>query len=166
MVITKRTILIIMVVVVIGTFFWLINNHLGHVTVAAAADSPQVASNSKKPNAPENDLNKLLLERKQILQKIVDTMEMQYKQGVADTVQLRQSKIDLLLADLDLAKTITERIDIHHQIVQLYKDAEDDIATRVATGRAPSLDLEKAKVARLTAQIELAKEQLAAKSAK
>jgi outer membrane protein TolC len=164
MVMTKRTMQIIVFVVVIGSFFWLINYHPGHVTLAAAADSPQVTNIAKAPNATETKLHQLLLERKQILQNIVDTIANQYKLGVTDMEQLQQAKINLLNADLDLDKTPAERINIRSQIVQLYKEAEDSLTTQVAAGRATELELEKAKVARLTEQIELVKEQLAAKS--
>ena len=160
----KRTMLIIVFAVVICSVFWLISFNLGHVTNASAADSPQVTNISKTPNTTENELHQLLLERKQTLQNIVDTIANQYKQGVTDMEQLRQAKINLLLADLDLAKTPAERIDIRSQIVQLYKEVEDNLTARVAAGRATSLELEKAKVNQLTAQIELVKEQLAAKS--
>lgn len=162
---SKRTTMVIVLIATITcSIFLLISFNIGHVTFAAAADTPQITAKPQVPNATESELRQLLLERKQILQNIVDTIEKQYKQGVTDLEQLRQAKINLLLADLDLAKTITERIKIRSQIVQLYKEAEDDIATRVAAGRATGLELEKAKVARLTAQIELVKEQLAAKS--
>jgi outer membrane protein TolC len=162
--ITRRTIQIIAFAVVIGTFFGLIIYNLGHIPSAAAADSPQVASTMKPSDTPETDLQKLLLERKQILQKIANTIAKQYSHGVTNAEQVRQANLDLLNADLDLAKTPAERIEIRSQIVRLYKEKETELTSQVNAGKAPSLDLEKAKVARLTAEIELVKEQLAAKS--
>jgi hypothetical protein len=160
--IIKRTIQIIAVVAVISTFFGLILYHLGHIPNAAAADSPQVASDSKAETVTEYDLFNLGVERKEVLLTIVETMEKQYKQGIADAEQLRQAKINFSLADLDWVKPSKERIKIRKQIVLLYQEAESELTSRVTAGRANALDLEKAKVARLTAEIELVKEQQAA----
>ncbi|MFB3895561.1 MAG: hypothetical protein ACE14V_04585 [bacterium] len=166
MVSSKQVVSKLALAVVISTFLGLVIYGVGHLTFATAADTQQVANDIPSVATVETDLQKLLIERKQILQKIANTIAKQYSHGVTNAEQVRQANLDLLYADLDLAKTPDERINIRSQIVRLYKEKETELTSQVNAGKIPSLNLEKAKVARLTAEIELAKEQLAAKSAK
>lgn len=166
MISSKPVVSKLVLAVVISTFLGLVIYGVGHIPFATAADTQQVASDTPPVATGETDLQKLLLERKQILQKIANTVAKQYAHGVTNAEQVRQANLDLLNAELDLAKTPDERINIRSQIVRLYKEKETELISQVNAGKVPSLNLEKAKVARLTAEIELAKEQLAAKSAK
>jgi outer membrane protein TolC len=61
---------------------------------------------------------------------------------------------------MDLCNTPNDRIEILEKIVQFHKKCEEQVARRADEGRATRIDVEKAKLARLEAQIELVRENL------
>ena len=110
----------------------------------------------------ESELQQLLTERKRILSGIVDSMKIFFESGRADADEYRDANIAMLRAEMDLCKTRDERIDILKKIIEFHKTHIAWVERRAAEGRAPQYDIDKAKIAMLEAQIELAREKLAA----
>lgn len=111
-------------------------------------------------NATQEQLRQLLLERKQLLEKMADNMKQYVEAGRASGSAYAKAKEAAMLAGLDLGNTKAERIEIRRAIVELYKEAEAWTKRRAATGRAPQSEMDEARVARLEAEIDLLKEQL------
>ena len=129
-----------------------------NVTQAAGASEPGVAEGR---NSRESELQQLLTERKKVLSRIVESMKLFLDSGRAGIDEYRDANIALLRAEMDLCKTRNERLDILQKIVQFHTECEAQVARRAAAeGRATGMDVNKAKVARLEAQIELARENL------
>ncbi|MCE5341198.1 MAG: ankyrin repeat domain-containing protein [Planctomycetaceae bacterium] len=114
--------------------------------------------NSSQSEAAEknDDSRSLLMERKEILEKTLRTVEMKHQTGQADSIELLNAKIDLLRAESELAQTPQKRIEIAEQIADLYKEQEKITETLVAAGRATQDELNKIKLQRLDAEKELA----------
>jgi UDP-N-acetylmuramyl pentapeptide synthase len=128
---------------------------------AAAASEPGIA---KRLDSRENELQELLMERKRILSRIVDSMKIFLESGRAGFDEYRNANIALLRAEMDLCQTRDERLEILEKIVQFNKTCEAQVERRAAEGRAPKFDVDRAKVATLEAQIELAREKLKGQS--
>jgi len=103
------------------------------------------------------DSRKLLMERRDILQKTLHDVEMSYNAGRADSKQLRQVKIDLLRVEIELSETPQKRVELLSQIVTIYTEQEKSTKLLLDAGRATLEELNKAKLLRLNAEEELAK---------
>jgi len=124
------------------------------------------AVGASEPGVPEgldsrqSELQQLLLERKKVLSRIVESMKLFLESGRADFNEYRDAKIALLRAEMDLCSTRNERLDILQKMVQFHSEYEAQVARRAADGRATEMDVSRAKVAGLEAQIELVREKL------
>jgi len=104
------------------------------------------------------DSRNLLIERRDILQKELQTVEHKSETGRAVFKELQQAKIDLLRVESELAETPQKRIDILDQIVTLYLEQEKRTQLLLDAGRATRGDeLNEVKLLRLDAENELAK---------
>ena len=128
-----------------------------NVAQAAGATEPGVAEGL---DSRENELQQLLTERRMILSRIVESMKIFLESGRIGIDEYRDANIALLRAEMDLRNTPNDRIEILEKIVQLHKKCEEQVARRADEGRATRIDVEKAKLARLEAQIELVRENL------
>jgi hypothetical protein len=127
---------------------------------ARAAEPPASTRVQVAGNATQEQLHQLLLERKQLLEKIVDDMKIYVEAGRVSGSAYAKTKEAALLAGLDLCNTKAERIEIRRDIVELYKEVQDLTKRRTDTGRASQSELDEARLARLEAEINLLKEQL------
>lgn len=123
---------------------------------AKDADKTEFKSSLHEVATAKNSHN-LLIERRDILQEKLQTLEWQLNVGRASLEQLNQAKIDLLRVESELSETPQKRIAILEQIVALYKDQEKRTQLLSAAGRATQDELYKAKLLRLEAEAELAK---------
>ncbi|MHB0946386.1 MAG: hypothetical protein ACYC3B_04390 [Sedimentisphaerales bacterium] len=103
------------------------------------------------------DSRKLLMERRDILQKTLHDAEMRYNAGRADSKQLGQVKIDLLRVEIELSETPQKRVELLSQIVTIYAEQEKSTKLLLDAGRTTLEELNKAKLLRLNAEEELAK---------
>jgi len=112
-------------------------------------------------DATHDQLRKLLLERKEILDRIAEDIEVRLKHGAGTISEYEQAKKAALLAGIDLCSTKSERIEIHKEIVKLYRELEAWTMRRHEHGQGGQVDLDMAKAARLESEIDLLKKQLA-----
>jgi beta-lactamase regulating signal transducer with metallopeptidase domain/tetratricopeptide (TPR) repeat protein len=115
----------------------------------------QTVGGSQQQSAEE--LHKLLMEHRDIFQKKLQTVEMEYNAGRAGPTQLRQAKIDLLWVESKLSETPQKRIDILEQIVSLYLEQEKQTKILLEAGRIAHNELYSLKLPRLNAEEELAR---------
>jgi hypothetical protein len=87
-------------------------------------------------------------------------MKIFFEAGRVGIEEYKEANIALLRAEIDLCTTRNERLEILEKIIQFQKTCEAQVARRAAEGRATQMDVNKAKVAILEAQIELVREKL------
>ena len=134
--------------------------HPGGFNVVQAAGASETSVAAEGREKYESELQQLLMERKKILSRIVQTMKIFLESGRVGIDEYRDANIALLRAEMDLCRTRNERLDILQKMVQFHSECEAQATRRAAEGRATEMDVNKAKVARLEAQIELARENL------
>ena len=138
--------------------------HPGGFNAAQAAGASETGVVAERQESYESELQQLLMERKRVLSRIVESMKIFLESGRAGFDEYRDANIALMRAEMDLCKTRDERLDILEKIVQFNKTCEAQVERRAAEGRAPKFDVDRAKVATLEAQIELAREKLKGQS--
>jgi len=138
--------------------------HPGGFNAAQAAGASEPGVVAERQENYESELQQLLMERKIALSRIVESMKLFLESGRVGFDEYRDANIALLRAEMDLCKTRNERLKILEKIVQFHRTCEAQMARRAAEGRAPEFDVDKAKIARLEAQIELARENLKGQS--
>jgi hypothetical protein len=126
-----------------------------------AGVSPGAPTITLAGDATPAALRKLLLQRKEILDRMAESIRRWVEAGRSEAAEYAEARQAALLAGLDLCETRTERIEIRREILQWHVKAEAWAQQRVASGRATEMDLDKIRVTRLEAEIELLKEQLA-----
>jgi len=134
----------------------------GFNAVQAAEASEPAASEGR--DRLESELHELLTERRRLMSRVVESMKIFFESGRADPDEYRDANIALLRAEMDLCKTRNERIEILQKIIELHKTHKAWMERRAANGRTARSEVEKAKVVRLKAQIELAREKLKGQS--
>ncbi len=138
----------------------LLQYNSGNASQLARAAETQIPTQVQAPgDATHDQLRKLLLERKEILDRLADDMEVRLKHGRGSITEYGQAKKAALLAGIDLCNSRSERIEIHKKIVKLYVELEKSGKRRAEAGVGQGgLDL--IRVARLEAEIALLREQL------
>jgi outer membrane protein TolC len=125
--------------------------------VVNASETGVVAEGSENR---ESELQQLLAERKKVLTRIVESTKLFYESGRVGIEEYRDANIALLRAEIEMCSTRNERLEILQKMIQLNKEVEAQITRRASEGRATGMEVNKAKAARLEAQIELARENL------
>jgi RNA polymerase sigma factor (sigma-70 family) len=133
-------------------------------------DKEQFAKDpGQKPEAQAAEdakVKALLKERLATLKEIAAHVEKRFKETALGSLEeVLQAKHQVHMAELDLCESDKERVGIHENIVANARELETLVATRVKAGVAQSVDLLKARVSRLEAEIALerAKAKAAAK---
>ena len=119
------------------------------------ADAQQIA------NEEETEIRKLMNERQQVLQQLVDAIRFQYREGETSLDAVIAAEQELLDAKLESAATPGERIAIREAQFKLAKQQEQHVARRVESAEISPKDLMTAKANRLTAHIRLLRERAA-----
>lgn len=101
--------------------------------------------------------HKLLMERRDILQKILQDVEQKYDAGRANSRELQEAKIDLLRVESELAETPEIRINILNQVVTMYLEQEKTTKLLLDAGRTTQNEFDKIKLLRLEAETEFVK---------
>jgi beta-lactamase regulating signal transducer with metallopeptidase domain len=107
----------------------------------------------------------ILLERKDLLQKMLETAEQKFQSGLCGPMEVLEAKLNLLAVEKELAGTSQERIVVLHQIAALRQEAENTTKLMFESGRATEAQLNQAKLERLKAQEELARAEAIEKQA-
>ncbi|MEN6308095.1 MAG: M56 family metallopeptidase [Anaerohalosphaeraceae bacterium] len=98
----------------------------------------------------------ILLERKELLQKMLKTEEQKFQSGISGPMEVLEAKMNLLAVEKELSGTSQERIVVLHQIAALRQEAENTTKLMFESGRATEAELHQAKLERLKAEEELA----------
>lgn len=138
--------------------------HVGRCNVARAAEASETGVAAEGREKYESELQQLLAERKRLLSRNVESMKFFFEAGRVSIDEYRDANIALLRAEMDMCKTRDDRLKILEQIIQFHKTCEAWVARRAVEGRATEIDVSRAKVAMLEAQIELARENLKGQS--
>lgn len=100
----------------------------------------------------------LLVERRDTLKTLVEHVKAQYRAGDATYDSVVAATNSLLEAQLDLATTKTERIEIRKSMVENLRAVEQRLESRRESGLPSWDEYLRAKAARLLAEIRLARE--------
>lgn len=103
----------------------------------------------------------ILLERQELLQKILETEEKKFQSGISGPVEVLEAKLNLLAVEKELAGTTQERIAVLQQIAALRQEAENTTKLMFESGRTTEAALNQAKLERLKAEEELARAEAA-----
>ena len=80
--------------------------------------------------------------------------------GQGSVSDYTQARITALLAGIDLCDTKADRIEIHSEVIKLWKEIEKQMEREIEKGQCPAVEMNKISVARLEAEIDLLREQL------
>lgn len=132
----------------------------GQRSTARSARATEMANAPAATTPTQNQLRQLLVERKRLLDGIVALEAKSLEYGRGDVSEYTQARKAALLAGIDLCETKEQRIEIRREVVQLYTEAEKSLQREAAAGQRPQTALDKMKVARIEAEIDLLREQL------
>jgi len=136
----------------------LLQNH--RLTVLKSARAAETPSAQAGDTATQAQLRQLLLERKKILDRIVDIIDRRRHSGQWDLGDYSRAKKAALLAGIDLCETKEERIGIRKEIVQLHHAIYRETQMDCSAGQIGQQGLAEARAARLDSEIGLLREQL------
>ena len=136
----------------------LLQNH--RPTVLKSAGAIESSSAQTGSVATEEQLLELLLERRNLLDSIVDNINSRRETGLWNLRDYFLAKKAAFLAGVDLSETKEERIGIRKGIVLLHDVMDRHIQLEVSTGQIGRRGLAEARVARLESEIDLLREQL------
>ena len=113
----------------------------------------------EKPVSPQSaEVKALHQERIETLRSLVQIIETQFNNGKAPTTNVLEAKRNLLIAQLDGAESVTERITLREELLKNLEQFEQLVSDQVDSGAAPASNLLEVRAARIKAEIELAEE--------
>ena len=126
---------------------------------AVLAYRPAQAENRDSPpsQGPDEHLRSLLTERYETLKGAVAWLDKLAQSGRADFADLRDCTVALYQAQADLCPSVEARIKVYEKLVDVLRTYEQLAQQRFTAGQASTLEVAKAKLARLDTQITLAK---------
>ena len=129
----------------------------GHVVVTRPAHSepseePRVGVSSAK-------LDALLKERRDTFRQLLKMARARHRLGGATVESVIHASLQLLQAELEMAKGSGERIAIHKQMIELLRTLEKTAQQKFKAGAVRQDEVLKAKADRLQAEIRLLREQ-------
>jgi hypothetical protein len=121
------------------------------------AVSPKVLAFLKPvtAGADDSELTKKLKERHNSAVALLDERLKEYKRGVRDVNFVFEAARLAAEAKLDLAPNAAARVDVLEQTLELAKLAEAQLRQQLARGFGSKADLERARYARLTLEVDL-----------
>ncbi len=117
--------------------------------------SQPAESQDEQQTSPDHRINSLLAERQDTLRSRVEWFTARQKAGHTSLENVIRAQNELLNAELDIAKTTAERIQIHEKRVKNFCFLEKVLMQQRSDGQATYDEICVAKAARLTAKIEL-----------
>lgn len=145
-----KVILAALFVVVVVTGL-ILNGHSILRSVTAAESSTVSA---------QNQLKQKLLEKKQLLEQVVNEQKIAIEMGRGSQRSLKEAQEAVFRVDIELCDTKEDRVEIYNKIIQFYAEREKGLESRVKAGRAPRAGLREATIDRLDVEIEMLKDQL------
>ena len=139
-----------LVVVVVITEL-ILNGHssLGSVTAAESLSA-----------STQTQLKQKLLEKKQLLEQVVNERKIAIEIGRGSQSSLEQAREAVLRVGIELCDSKEDRAKIYNEIIQSYAEREKSLELQVKAGQLHTSSLREAKVDRLDVEIEMLKNQL------
>ena|SRR5271166_1591448 len=103
----------------------------------------------------DSELRKKLKERHNVAVKMLEERVNEYKKGVRDLSPVFEAARLTAEAKLDLAENVEARTAVLKQLLDVAKLIESHLAQHLAKGFGSKADLERARYARLTLEVEL-----------
>ncbi len=128
------------------------------VVSVVVASQLAVAQEEKQPS-PDDEIQKLLVERRDTLRQFLAAVETNYKSGNATFADMVDAHNRILGAELEVAATKGERVKLRATQVALMQELEKTANERVSAGIITSDRALLAKAARQQAEIDLLREQ-------
>jgi outer membrane protein TolC len=139
---------------------------LAAVTAAASAGGDKEGkAGDRKEDKPEN-LNRLLVQRHEVLRKTLNVLEAHYKAGTTDFGRVEQAQRELLKAGLELPQSREKRVAALREARDLAETMLRVTETRFKAGTTTQVDVLQAEAALLEARIALLREQAKARPGK
>ena len=135
--------------------FLFIAASLGVMLCSRTAESQEEGQTS-----PESRINRLLIERRDILRELLDAVKLRYESGETSVNSVFHAQNVLIEADLELAQTDIERMGIHDMRVKNLRNFENALEQQHSQGEATVEQLLASKAARMQAEIEFLREQV------
>src|SRR5262245_13856498 len=129
----------------------------GQAPAEAPGLSPEILSFLKPVAIGEEDseLQKKLKERHNVAVKMLEERINEYKKGVRDISPVFEAARLTAEAKLDLAENAEARTAVLNQLLDVAKLIESNLAQQLAKGFGSKADLERARYARVTLEVEL-----------
>jgi hypothetical protein len=126
---------------------------------AAAPVDPVIAAFMKPVEAAEGDteMRRKLAERHNIAVRLLEFRVKDYRRGITPLSPVFEAARTVADAKLDLAGNDEERAKTVQQVVDVSKVIEQTLEKQVRSGFGSEADLERARLARVTAEVELLK---------
>ena len=118
----------------------------------AAAESPTTSA--------QNQLKQKLLEKKQLLEQVVNERKIAIEMGRGSQSSLTQAQEAVMRVDIELCDSKEDRAKIYNEIIQSYAEREKSLELQVKAGQPHTSSLREATVNRLDVEIEMLKDQL------
>ncbi len=128
--------------------------------------APQAAQGSGKPAESNDVVRRLQLERYRVLKDVVAHLTMMVEQGREDTAGLRDFTVAMFHAEADLADNAAERTRACEKLAEFLSNHEKRLERMAAAGQVGTIEVSKARVFSLEAQIELERQRLAQQAAR
>jgi len=132
------------------------------VAASAAAlgvlEWPHAGGETNKASQADT-LEKLLAQRRDTLQQLVQVATEEYRQGITGFESVARATDQLIVAELELAKNPKERVAILQRRDELMKDLFAMVDTRFKAGQVTQAHVRAAKAALLQSQIQFVREQ-------
>ncbi len=127
--------------------------------VAVLARRPAQAEDRGNPPTQGSDtqLHALLTERYETLKGAVAWLDKLAQSGRADFADLRDCTVALYQAQADLCPSVDARVKVWEKLVDVLRTYERSTQQRADAGQGSALEVAKTKLARLDAQITLAR---------
>ena len=120
--------------------------------------SQSATSQTEQSTISDKKLNSLLAELRDTRRQIVEWIELRYRQGNASLDNVIQARIELLGAELDIAKTKAERVRVRQEQVKNFLELENLLSQRHKNGEITNVEILAVKAVRLEAEIQLLRE--------
>jgi hypothetical protein len=119
--------------------------------------NPKILAFLKPVEIPEGDseLQKKLKERHNVAVKLLDERVNEYKKGVRDVSAVFEAARLTADAKLELAESKEARAEVLEQVLDIAKLIESHLEQQLKKGFGSKSDLERARLARLTVEVEL-----------
>jgi hypothetical protein len=117
--------------------------------------APFVTGQEKEPAGSQERLRALLIQRRDVLRRLVPTQRKMMELGLRDPAELRFALLELHKAEIDLCATQAERLEVQQRLIEAIEGQEHHIRAQVEVGVMQGWQAQKARAVTLQAQIGL-----------